>query len=63
MISKKDWNRIVDNYLETGKMLSEDYESLDELQVYVIQTLKRAFSRINKPVINEIHHSLSQNEK
>lgn len=53
-----DFNKVLDYYLSTGKMLSEDYEKLDDMQKYVIQTLKRAYKRLNKGEINEIHHSL-----
>jgi hypothetical protein len=56
----REFNKVLDKYLTEGTMLSEDYENLDDLQKYVIQSLKRAFKRINKPMINEIHHSLKE---
>jgi hypothetical protein len=58
----REFNHVLDNYLVTGKMTSEDYELCDDLQKHVIQSLKRAFKRINKGEANEIHHSLQNND-
>jgi len=57
-MERKEWNNLLDSYLKTGKMLSEEYEALNEIQRAIIQELKKAFARINKPVIETIHHSL-----
>jgi len=57
------WNKVLDGYLATAKMRAEDYEYCDDLQKYVIQELKKSFKRLNKGEINEIHHSLQDNEK
>lgn len=54
------WNRVLDKYLETGHMLSEEYEELDDLQKYVIQELKKSFKRLNKSEVCETHHSLQE---
>jgi hypothetical protein len=56
------WNKVLDKYLTTGHLLSEEYEELDDLQKYVIQEVKKSFKRLNKPVVNEIHHSLKSSE-
>ena len=42
----KEFNRILDTYLITGKIHPEDYEYLDDDHIMIIQTLKRAFKRI-----------------
>lgn len=38
---------VLDHYLKIVKMKSEHYEMLDDEQRNIIQTLKRAFARIN----------------
>ena len=43
-------------------MSSDEWEKLDDMQKIIINEIKKAFKRINKPVINEIHHSLKDNE-
>ena len=45
-MEERDWKKVLDYYLNTGKMTSENYEMLDEYQTAVIQELKRAFKRI-----------------
>ena len=57
-MERKEWNAFLDGYLKTGKVLSEEYEKLNEIQVAIIQEIKKSFARINKPEINKIHHSL-----
>jgi hypothetical protein len=47
-MDRKEWNALLDKYLLTHKMLSEEYEKLNEIQVAIIQELKKAFKRINK---------------
>ena len=59
---RKDWNNLLDKYMQTGKMLSEEYENLNEIQVALIQELKKSLKRINKPVVEQIHHSLQTND-
>jgi len=61
-MERKDWNRLLDKYLETGKMLSEEYEQVNDIQRAIIQELKKSFKRLNKGEVNEIHHSLQNNE-
>jgi len=58
----KEWNQLLDKYLTTGKMLSEEYEQLNEMQRVIIQELKKSFKRLNKGEVLEIHHSLQTNE-
>lgn len=41
-----EWNALLDKYLTTQKMLSEEYEELNEIQRVIIQELKKAFKRI-----------------
>jgi hypothetical protein len=43
----KEWRITLDHFLKTGKMLSEDYEQMDEIQKIIIQELKKAFKRIS----------------
>ena len=45
-LNDKEWRRVVDQYLLTQKMYSDDYEKLDSYQVYWVQTTKRAFKRL-----------------
>ena len=45
-ITAKEWNRILDKYLTINKLLSSEYESLNEVQKTIIQELKKAFKRI-----------------
>ncbi len=61
-MERKEWNKFLDGYLTTGKVLSEDYEKLNEIQVAIIQEIKKSFARINKPIINKVHHSLQNND-
>lgn len=61
-MERKQWNGLLDKYLLTGKMLSEEYEQLNEIQVAIIQELKKSFKRINKSEVLNIHHSLQTNE-
>ena len=56
------WNKLLDKYLTTGKMLSEEYEALNDIQKSIIQEIKKAFSRLNKSEVCEIHHSLQNND-
>lgn len=42
-----EFNRLIDQYLTTATMSEEDYHKLTQLQREVVQTLKRAFKRIN----------------
>lgn len=45
-MDKKDFDRVLEQYLVEGWISSEDYEKMDEMQTYVIQAIKRARSRI-----------------
>lgn len=58
----KKWIEVFDRYLTTGKMLSEEYELLDETQRLIINEFKKAYQRLNKREICVIHHSLTNNE-
>jgi hypothetical protein len=46
-VSDLEFNRVLDKYLATKSMTSEEYESLSSEQQKCIQMLKRAFKRIN----------------
>ena len=52
------WNKFLDNYLINGTMSASDYEELNEMQVLIVQEIKKSLKRINKPEVNNIHHSL-----
>lgn len=45
-MERKEWNLLLDKYLLTNTMLSEEYEKLNEIQKSIIQELKKAFKRI-----------------
>jgi hypothetical protein len=47
-ITKKDWNRILDNYLENKNLTVEDWESFNQEQQQFIQELRRAYARISR---------------
>lgn len=42
----KDFNRVLDIYLETGKMESHEYEAMDDIQRYIFQQIKKAIKRL-----------------
>lgn len=46
-LPNKDWNRILDKYLNKGIMSAEDYETLLPEQKQVINEIKKALKRIN----------------
>lgn len=52
------WNKVLDSYIKTQTLSSEDYEDMNRDQKMVIQELKKHFARLDKPVINKKHHSL-----
>ncbi len=43
---RKNWNKLLDKYLITGNMSSDEYAELTELQVIIIQEIKKSFARI-----------------
>ena len=45
-MERKDWNKTLDNYLITNTMTSDEYESLNDIQMAIIQELKKSFKRI-----------------
>lgn len=45
-MTDKDFNKVLDHYLMTGKMKSEHYEMMSDEQKNIIQIIKRAFKRI-----------------
>jgi len=47
-IPELDFTRLIDRYCETGSMLSEEYEALNDKQQYTIQTYKKQFKRNGK---------------
>ena len=60
-MERLEWNKLLDKYLTTQKMLSEEYEALNEIQTAIIQELKKAFARLSKKEVCEVHHSLTNN--
>lgn len=42
---RKDWNKLLDKYLSTGNMSSDEYGELTELQIIIIQEIKKSFAR------------------
>ncbi len=57
-MDRKEWNQLLDKYIETHHMLSEEYEQLNDIQRALIQELKKHFSRIKSKEILTTHHSL-----
>jgi hypothetical protein len=49
-LRERDFNKILDKYLMTNTMEADVYEGLTVKQKECIQTLKRAFKRINNQV-------------
>ena len=39
------WNKLLDKYLTTGVMASEDWEELNEIQRTIIQEIKKSINR------------------
>lgn len=46
-LGDKEWRNVLDKYLITNTMESNEYEQLSPRQKDIIQELKRAFKRIN----------------
>lgn len=46
-MEQKEWNRCLDKYINTGHLLSEEYEQMDEIQKVIIQELKKSYKRLN----------------
>jgi len=65
-MERKEWNHLLDRFLECGEMEIEDWEKLKtdgtELQNIIINEIMKAFNRLNKREIDTIHHSLQNNE-
>ena len=47
----RTFNHLIDRYLTTGTMDSEGYTNLSPRQKEVVQVIKRAFARLNKPEV------------
>lgn len=45
-LKELEFNKIIDKYLTINTMTADEYESLNDSQKNIIQTLKRAFKRI-----------------
>jgi hypothetical protein len=61
-ITRKEWNDLLDSYLETGHMSVDDYEKMCETCKLVINEIKKSRKRTNKPERDVTHHSLQNNE-
>jgi hypothetical protein len=44
-MNRKEWNALLDKYLTTGVMASEDWEALNEIQRVIIQEIKKSINR------------------
>lgn len=42
----KEWNRVLENFVEREPMFPENYEEMDDYQVFTIQELKKLFKRL-----------------
>lgn len=45
---RKEWNKLLDKYLQEGSMSVDEYVSLNDIQRAMIQELKKSFKRITK---------------
>ena len=46
-MEQSKWRVTLDKYINTGKLLSEEYEEMNEIQKIIIQELKKAYKRLN----------------
>ena len=44
-LAQKEWNALLDKYLNTAKMEQHEYDSCSDKQKWMIQELKKAFKR------------------
>ena len=47
-LERLEFNKILDNYLKSGTILSGEYEQLSSTQQNIIQEIKKSFARVNK---------------
>jgi len=47
-MERKNWNKLLDKYLLENSMSSEEYYELNDIQMAIIQELKKSFNRLNK---------------
>lgn len=47
-LDRLEFNKILDTYMTTGKILSEEYEQMSSSQQNIIQEIKKSFARVNK---------------
>ena len=45
-LPQKEWNKVLDTYLNRGGMDPEEHEEMSKAQKYVIKELDKAFNRI-----------------
>ena len=45
-LPNKEWNEVIDLYMKHRVMIVNDYEKMDEYQLFTIQALKRHFKRV-----------------
>lgn len=61
-MERLEWNKVLDRFLTTGEIEIEEWEKIKtegtEVQNLVIKEIMKSFERINKPEVNEIHHSI-----
>ena len=44
-LEKLEWNRVLDDYLESGTMKEEEYHGMDDRQQWMIQEIKKSKKR------------------
>lgn len=45
-MNRKEWNEILDKYLMTNTLHSEEYYKLNDIQKAIIQEIKKSLKRI-----------------
>jgi len=46
-MERKEWCKVLDHYIQTGTLLSEDYEKMDYEQQNIIKEIKLSLKRIS----------------
>lgn len=52
-MEKKKFNGVLEAYLTENYMTCDDYEEMDEMQVMIIQAIKRARARLKAKQIKQ----------
>jgi hypothetical protein len=51
-LSEEEFNRMLDQYLLTGKLQADEYAKLNRDQEIIIQAIKRSIKRVYKKITN-----------